>query len=170
MNMQTKTIATTIDVVNGQLTIATQGHAPIIVSLDAMTDDVVRHATLHGFKQKIVDAAALSRNPDTGRSATVEDKYNAMRAVYDQLLSGSWNKRAGDGSSTGSGGLLYRALCMLYPAKTPVDIKAFLDGKTKAEQATLRKNPKVALVIETLREAEWDEPDTDAMLDELNGE
>lgn len=169
-NETNKTITTTMDVGAGMLIISTIGHPEIVLMLDGGGAQLLRHAALHGFKQKIVDAAALSRNPDTGRSATVADKYNAMLAVYNQLLSGSWNKRAGDGSSTGSGGLLFRALCLLYPAKTPGDIKTFLDGKTKAEQATLRKNPKVARVIETLREEEADdETDTDAMLDELNG-
>jgi hypothetical protein len=170
-NETTKTITTTIDAPNGVLSIQTQGHMPIIVLLNDMADDVIRYATLHGFKQKIVDAAALSRNPDTGRSATVADKYNAMLTVYNQLMGGNWNKRVGDGTSTGNGGLLFRALCMLYPAKSQADIKTFLDGKTKSEQATLRKNPKVSAIIETLRDEDDNgETDTDAMLDELSND
>lgn len=166
-----KTISTAIDAPNGVLTISTMNHEAIVVTLDSMAEDVIRYATLHGFKQKIVDAAAMSRNPDTGRSATIADKYDAMLAVYRQLLGGSWNKRVGDGGATGNGGLLFRALCLLYPAKSQSDIKTFLDGKTKSEQATLRKNPRVEAIIETLRTEEYLEgTDTDAMLDELRSD
>mgnify|MGYP003450704267 CR=1 FL=1 len=100
-------------------------------------------------------------------SATVADKYAAMKEVYDRLLAGDWNKVRGDGS-TGSGGLLFRALCIAYAQKDPADIKAFLDGKTKAEQAALRKNPKIAAIIDTLREEEAGDVDTDEMLNELD--
>jgi hypothetical protein len=167
-NETTKTIQSTIEAgpVFGLL-IRTIGHNDIHVNPDNMTDEICRYAMLHGFKQKIVDAAALSRNPDTGRSATTEDKYNAMLSVYHQLMAGDWNKRAGDGS-TGAGGLLYRALCKMYTTRTPSDIKAFLDGKTKSEQAALRKNPRVAAIIEELREDDAEDGiDTESMLDSL---
>ena len=41
---------------------------------DALNGDVQQYAMMHGLKQKLVDAAAISRNPETGRAATVEDK------------------------------------------------------------------------------------------------
>ena len=33
---------------------------------------VQEQALFHGLKQKLVDAAAISRNPETGRSASIE--------------------------------------------------------------------------------------------------
>lgn len=162
----TKTISATIDQKAGTLSIQVLGYPAMHLSQGECSQEIETMALLHGFKQKIVDAAAIARNPDTGRSATVADKYAAMREVYDRLLSSEWNKVRGDGS-TGSGGLLFRALCIAYDRKDPSDIKAFLDGKTKAEQAALRKNPKIAAIIDTLREEDAGDVDTDEMLNEL---
>ena len=130
---------------------------------------IAQYALWHGLKQKLVDAAAISRNPETGRSATVADKYAAVKVVYDRLLAGEWN--APRGSGTGSGGLLFRALCAEYPSKTPEVLREWLAGKSKAEQAALRKNPKIAMRIEELRAAPADDgtTDTEELLSELDG-
>ena len=136
------------------------------LKISELSGEIQHHAMLHGLKQKLVDAAAISRNPDTGRSATIDDKYNAVREVYDRLLGGNWNKGRGDGSSSGNGGLLFRALCQMYPNKTPEALRAFLDGKTKSECAALRATPKIAAIIDTLRAPSGD-VDTDGLLAEL---
>ena len=136
------------------------------LKISELSDNIQRRAMLHGLKQKLVDAAAISCNLETGRSATIDDKYTAVREVYDRLLAGSWNKGRGDGSSTGNGGLLFRALCQMYPGKTPEALRAFLDGKTKSECAALRATPKIAAIIDTLRAPSGD-IDTDDLLSEL---
>lgn len=178
-NTTNKTINTTVRTDggltgNGSLRIDVVGFDPLMVQLRDLSDAMIEQAALHGLKQKIVDAAALSRNPDTGRSATAADKYNAMREVLDRVMAGEWNKARGDGSGTGSGGLLFAALCRIYSSKDVAEIRAFLDGKTAAEQAALRKNPKVAGVIETIKAERAkdapDDADTDDMLAELDGE
>ena len=138
----------------------------INLSVDELSNDIRHAALLHGLKQKLVDAAALSRISETGHSATIDDKYNAVREVYDRLLAGNWNKGRGDSSSTGNGGLLFRALCQMYPSKTPEALRAFLDGKTKSECAALRATPKIAAIIDTLRAPSGD-IDTDDLLSEL---
>lgn len=128
-------------------------------------------ALWHGVSAKLVDATAISRNPDTGRSASVEDKYNAAREVYERLLAGQWNKVRGDGTGTTSaGGLLFRALCLVYSTKTPEQIREYLKGKTLTEQAALRKSSKLASVIEELRAKDAkdaDPVDEDALFDGL---
>jgi hypothetical protein len=131
---------------------------------------VRQQALFHGLKQKLVDAAAISRNPETGRSATVADKYAAVKAVYDRLLIGQWNAPRGEGAS-GAGGLLFRALCVMFEGKKePHEVRAWLDGKTDAEQAALRKNDKVAAIIARIRpQAKPDAAiDTDALLNEIS--
>lgn len=133
-----------------------------------LSADITAAAIMHGLKQKLVDAAAISRDPSTGRAATIETKYNAVREVYDRLLAGQWNKNREAGSG-GAGGLLFRALVSLYPTKTPEQLREYLDGKTPAEQAALRKNPKIADAIATLR-ATSDGSDSDGLLAELEQE
>lgn len=134
-----------------------------------LSADMRAHATIHGLKQKLVDAAAISRNTETGRAASVADKFEAVKEVYDRLLSGEWNKRREGGAGV-SGGLLFRALCRMYEGKkTPDDIRAFLEAKTDAEKAALRKNSKVAAIIEEIRaeSAKGDAADSDELLADL---
>lgn len=123
----------------------------IAVTASQLTQDILERAVWHGISAKLVDATAISRNPDTGRSASVDDKYNAAREVYERLLAGQWNKVRGDGTGTGAGGLLFRALCIAYPTKTPEQIRAYLATKNLSEQATMRKSDKLATIIEDLR-------------------
>jgi hypothetical protein len=158
----------TIEAPTGFIHLVFGSGATLTIATNELSPTIRGQAMLHGLKQKLVDAAAISRNPDTGRSATIDDKYNAVREVYDRLLSGQWNKIRDGGSGT-KGGLLFRALCMLYPDKTAEAIRAFLDKKTAAEKTALRNTKKIADIILTLKDDEaGDEVDTDAMLDELN--
>ena len=110
---------------------------------------VQEQALFHGLKQKLVDAAAISRNPETGRSASIEDKYQAVKTVYDRLIAGHWNAVRGEG---GTGGLLFAALCRMYAGrKTEDELREWLGTKDKKAQAELRKNPKVAAIIEQIK-------------------
>ena len=124
-----------------------------VISIDAMslTPEIREAAMMHGLKQKIGDAGAISRNPDTGRSATTADKLAAMEEVRERLLSGAWNKGRESGDGSGSGGLLFRALCRVKADRTPEQIRAYLDGLDKAQQAALRKVPAVAAAIDAIR-------------------
>lgn len=138
------------------------------ITASQLQPSIMEYAIFHGLKQKLVDAAAISRNPETGRSATVEDKYQAVKAVYDRLLAGQWNaNREGGGNA---GGLLFQALCRMYQGrKTPEELRAFLADKTDAEKTALRKNPRVAQVIEEIRAEQGKAAniDTDELLAEL---
>ena len=143
----------------------------LILRATDLSPTIVAQAIVHGLKQKLVDAAAISRNTETGRAASVQDKYDAVKEVYDRLLSGEWNKRR-EGGSGGPGGLLFRALCRMYDGKkTADDSRAFLDAKTDAEKAALRKNSKVAAIIEEIRaeSAKDGDVNTDDLLADLEG-
>ena len=137
------------------------------ITANQLQHSVMEYAIFHGLKQKLVDAAAISRNPETGRSASIDDKFQAVKAVYDRLLAGQWNAtREGGGQP---GGLLFKALCRMYSTKSPEQIMAYLAGKTDAEKTALRKNPKVAAIIVEIR-AETGKAaniDTDELLGEL---
>ena len=122
----------------------------------------------HGLSQKLGDGTAIGRDPDTGRSATISDKWNALVEVYSRLLGGEWNAvREGGGNA---GGLLYRALLRYFADKrTPEQVREWLNGKTDAEKAALRKNAKIAkIILDIQAEGADDTIDTDEMLDELD--
>ena len=133
-----------------------------------LTNSILEQAVWHGLKQKLVDAAAISRNPETGRAASVEDKYQAVKTVYDRLLSGQWNAVREGGTATG--GLLLQALVRMYQGrKTPDQLREFLADKSDAEKTALRKNPRVAGIIDDIR-AETGKTtsiDADELLSEL---
>ena len=167
MDTTKRNAAITATIIGNTLALTFANGETLIMRGDTLNSDVQQYAMMHGLKQKLVDAAAISRNPENGRAATIEDKFAAVKAVYDRLLVGQWNAtREGGGQS---GGLLFKALCRLYSNKSPEQIAAFLAGKTDAEKTALRQNPKVASIIEAIR-AETGKAaniDTDELLAEL---
>lgn len=150
------------DIYGTVLTFTFADGAEIVIDASELSPEVQRDAMMHGLKQKIGDAAAMSRNPDTGASATLTDKRNAMTEVRDRLVSGAWNKTRDGASSGGGSGLLFRALCEYKASTPPEQLRAWLQGKDKAEQAKLRKIPAIATIIERMR-AEISSVDEDAL-------
>lgn len=140
----------------------------LAITASQLANNVMEYAIFHGLKQKLVDAAAISRNPETGRAASVEDKFQAVKTVFDRLLAGQWNAVREGGGATG--GLLLQALVRMYAGrKTPEQLREFLADKSDAEKTALRKNPRVAQIIEEIR-AETGKAaniDTDGLLGEL---
>ena len=170
---------------NAQIAVSRVGNDKLVFSFadgqglsihaDQLTPEIRHEAIMHGLKQKIGDAAAIGRNPETGRSATLSDKHAAMRAVIERLQAGAWNAERGEGGSP-AGGLLFAALVRMYAGKKSDDaIRAFLAGKDDKQKAALRKNPRVAEIIEEIKaeraadNADGEEPGAD-LLDELDGD
>lgn len=149
----TRTPAISAEINGTRLVFTGDNGRELAVSVEQLDDSIRTQAMMHGLKQKIGDAAAISRNPDTGRSATTDDKFDAMAEVLNRLLSGQWNKTR-EGGDGGAGGLLFKALCKVKADKTPAEVRAYLDGRTKEEQAALRKVPVIAAAIEEIRAAQ----------------
>jgi hypothetical protein len=169
---------------NAQIAVSRVGHDELVFTfadgqdlrIDAgkLTNDIRHEAIMHGLKQKIGDAAAIGRNPETGRSATLSDKRAAMRAVVERLQAGAWNAERGEGGAP-AGGLLFAALVRMYAGKkSDEDIRTFLAGKDDKQKAALRKNPRVAEIIEQIKAEraasgdDGEEPGAE-LLDELDG-
>lgn len=165
---QKSAIAATIE--GGLLTLSFVNGKKIEVNSRTLDPTIAMHATMHGLKQKLVDAAAISRNTDTGRAASVEDKYQAVLAVFERITdkdAPSWNAVREGGAGAG-GGLLLRALVQMYAGKKTKDqLVEYLETKTAAEKTALRKNPKIAAIIDSMREVD-ETIDTDALLGELS--
>lgn len=164
----TPTIEATVtgtDLLTASLALMFSNGEALHVSPATLSEEIRHAAMMHGLKQKLVDAAAIARNQETGKSATVVDKYNAVREVCERLKAGQWNKPR-EGVSA-AGGLLLRAL-MEFSGKAKPDAEAWLAVKTDAERAALRKNPRIAAIIASLKpEPSTSDIDTDALLGEL---
>jgi hypothetical protein len=165
MNATKKQPAITTTTNDNVLSLVFANGKQLDLDVTKLSVEIHAQAMLHGLKQKLVDAAAISCDPATGRAATIETKFEAVKEVFDRLLQGDWNKKREAG--TQSGGLLFRALVKMYDGrKTPEEIKSFLASKTEAEKLALRKNEKVAAIIDELRvtSQKVDGIDTDELL------
>jgi hypothetical protein len=151
-----------------KVTVVVVGFEPMELTPMQLSADCHAAATIHGITQKLVDAAAISRNTETGKPATAADKYAAIKEVYDRLVAGGpWNAEREGGTS---GGILFAALCRLYDGKrTAEQVREFLAGKTDAEKTALRGNPKVADVVRAIEaeRAEKTGVDSDEQLTQL---
>lgn len=151
---RTPALSVTVDEAAQSLTLTFgDGREPVTINPAEFSEDVRAYAMLHGFKQKLVDAAAIPRDTETGRSATPAQKADAVMTVLNTLRVGHWNKPRGEGSGTASaGGLLYRALCRMYAGKMDAEaVRAWLAGKDKEQQAALRGNARIAAIIAEIK-------------------
>ena len=140
---------------------------------ETLAPEIQRAALLHGLKQKLVDAAAISRDTATGRAATIVTKFDAVKEIFDRITGAggeapSWNKPRAGGAG-GQGGLLARAIAR-YKNVEVAAAKAYLDRLTDAQKQALRVDPRIATIINELR-MESAKPagiDTDALLGGLD--
>lgn len=141
--------AISIDVFKSVITLTFANGKALELDTATCSEAIREAAMFHGFKQKLADAAAIARNPDTGASATIDDKYNAVKEVFDRISSpdGQWNKNREGGEA--SPNLLIRAL-MEYKNADRERIVAWLDGKSKEELAAVRKVPAIATIMARL--------------------
>lgn len=122
----------------------------VAITAEQLLGPIYAEAAMHGIKQKVNDAAAMSRNPETGQSATDADKVAAMREVMQRLLSGEWNAKRGDGESNSS--LLLRAILRAYPEKNAEKVREWLKSRSDAEKkAMLEKNPAIKSAADAIR-------------------
>lgn len=167
-------ITTTISADYRYLTLDFANGKQLVIDVDTLDDSIRKQSTIHGLKQKHVDAAAISRDPVTGGTADIETKYQAVLDVYNRITDSEnpqWNKQRGDGTgSSGGNGLLFRALVRLYPGKTAEFLQAYIAGKTKQEQAALRASKKISAMIEIIKSEtiKTTGVDVDSLLDELD--
>jgi hypothetical protein len=133
------------------------------------------YAETHGWVQRISDAAAISRDPETGKPASPADKLAAMQTLVDHYESGSeeWS-RVGQGG--GGKSLTIEAIArikgMAYDvaeAECAKFAEAKFGGDSKKALAYLRTGERVAREMEAMRRERAPAPkiDADKALDEI---
>ena len=142
----------TVSIAHGELVLTFADQTTATLSTHDLSPDILSQALLHGLKQKLVDAAAIARNVDTGASATTADKKEAVMEIHSRLLEGAWNKgrTAGDGMS-GKGSILLLALQRLQPNRDAVELAEWLKARTDAERAALAKNAKILPHVQAIQ-------------------
>lgn len=140
--------------IEGQLVkFAVKGAGDLVLDLAKVNSANRARAELHGFVQRISDAAAMARDSKTGASATPQQKFEAMKRLVEHYESGSeeWSPAR---STEGVGRpkvdrdkeLLAVALGIHAKDKDTGTIAQFVQG-LKKEQVT------ALLVSEQLKEA-----------------
>jgi hypothetical protein len=160
----------TADITGTILTLTFSHGEALEIDAAKLTPEIQMQAMLHGLKQKTVDAAAIARDLDTGRSATIADKFAAVKEVADRITGEqpSWNK-VREAGATSSNSLLVRAI-MELTGKPRATVENDLEARSKEERAALRKNARVATIIVRLQSEKADSSiDTDSLLEELIG-
>jgi hypothetical protein len=155
--------------VDGELVVTFGDGSCVVVNREAMPAAICEQAMWHGFKQKLIDAAAIPRNTETGRSATLAEKIAAVREVFDRLLAGEWNKVREGGGGTSDQALLVDALCRLQPNAVRGDVMAKVKAMTVEERNALMVHKKVANIIDVIRAERAKGADGDAILAGLIG-
>lgn len=142
------------DIFGSELTLNFSNGKELTISIDMLSPAIRQQAIMHGLKQKLIDAAAIARNTESGQSATVDDKYNAVKTVFDRLTreGGTWNA-VREGEAKAAGGIFLRAV-MELTGKTKAQIDNAMATYTKEQIAALKKNQKVMDIMHRLeREA-----------------
>ena len=140
-------------IVGDTLTIAFSNGKTLSIRASDCNRENAEYAALHGLKQKLMDAAAIVRNTDTGASATIEDKYDAVAEIHSRLMdpNGTWNKVRGDGTGTAQGtGMLVRALMEMF-GKNEDDTRELLDACSDDEVKALRQDARVVALMAKYR-------------------
>ena len=166
----------TVSIAHGELVLTFADQTAVTLSTRDLSPEILSQALLHGLKQKLVDAAAIARNLDTGASATTADKKGAVMEIHTRLLEGAWNKGrvAGDGTS-GKGSILLLALQRLQPNRDVVELAEWLKARTDAERAALAKNAKILPHVQAIQAeraaaaAKRSGVDSDELLNDLLG-
>lgn len=166
-------ISTRHDATGITFTVAGVGDIPLPFA--ELSHTVRERAMVHGLIQRISDAAALSRDPDTGKPATPQAKFDEMARLVAHYRTGTgdWSiRREGGGGESREGGVTLRALANVQKTdvatmREKIERMAEKNGTTtRAILAKLATQSAVAAEIARLKSATV-AVDADELLAEL---
>lgn len=160
---------------DGKMQIDVLGAGSILFDKAKASRECRAHAEDHGWEQRLRDAAAISRDDETGKPATPADKFARVQALADYYMTGAteW-ARVGHGGGGRSITIeaIARVKGMEYEA-VEAEVAEFAKkkyaGDTKKALAFLREGKRVMEAIAAIRAERQTAPkvDADAALDDL---
>lgn len=159
------------DVFGSTITVNFSTGEELSVDVATLAPNIIRDAVLIAVKNKLIDAAAIPRDKETGRTADVSDKYRAVHAVFTRItdpINPQWNAIKAKSEAAAGSNLLIRAL-MQMSGKTKQAVESQLESMTKEQRAVLKKNSKVAKIILELQLAGLQENEEKQAEDLLSG-
>lgn len=157
------------EIVEGGVKFKVAGVGELHLELSRVSAENKEYATLHGFIQRITDAAALSRDGATGKSASPQEKFDAMKVLVEHYNSGAtgWNLSGGERGPSEEVKLLVEALSEVYPTKGKDELTAWVRKRSKAEVIALSEQENLKTIITRLRGERAKGVDAAALLGEL---
>lgn len=122
------------DVDGSVVTLTFANGKSIVLDVEELSDGVRTVALTSRIVAKLIDAAAISRDPKTGKSASIEEKFAAVQSVF-QMISGPagvWSQRGEGGESSG---ILLQAFYRAYPAKNKGAVTEYYQKLSKEQRA-----------------------------------
>jgi hypothetical protein len=128
------------------------GQPSIEVTIPQLSDDIQRQLALHGLAQKLVDAAARLRNPDTGAPAPWDEKHRMVRRVADALLAGDWTLRP---EKIGADAITADRVQAVADARKldTETVRAWLNDISAAQRTLVFAHPSVMVALAAIRAA-----------------
>ena len=101
-----------VDEATGAITFRVAGAGEFTFDPSTCSDAVERRATIHGYIQRISDAAAMSRNPANGQRVDPTMRLAAMRRIADHYASGAetWAIPRAEGAAVGLSSIILAAV------------------------------------------------------------
>jgi hypothetical protein len=162
----------------GMLVFDVLGAGKLTLDLGKVHPDILTRAAIHGFKQRISDAAAIPCDPETGHPATALEKYENMARLVDHYNSGAaeWNRARATGEGKGqNASKTLTAIMNVYKladieaAKTYVEKTAVKRGIEYGEALALwRSSDKIKEELARMAMAAPTKINADDLLSELN--
>jgi len=153
-----------------------KGAGTLRLTVNKLHEKIHARAAIHGMVQRVSDAAAIPRDTKTGKSATPQEKFNAMAQLVNHYESGSaeWNRKGGErGPRELTGAALLRAALELWqPEKGATKIQEFVKGLKQSQIAALLGSAELKEQVEKARSEELkrqttEEVDAEELLSEL---
>ena len=147
--------------IEGQLVkFAVKGAGELVLDVAKVHVANRTRAEMHGFVQRISDAAAMARDSKTGASATPQEKFEAMRRLVEHYMAGGeeWSPaRSVEGvgrpkSENPQARLLRAALKLFNPAKDEGVIAVFVKERNAAQITALVLSEQLKEAVELARE------------------
>lgn len=134
----------------------------LVLDLARLHGDISAKALVHGMVQRVADAAAIPRDTKTGKSASPQEKLEAMAELVNHYNSGSGDWRIG-GKREGRSFLLL-ALCEFRADKTREELQEWLKALTDNQKKALENDPRIKPKIDTMRAQGTEQVDTEELL------
>ena len=147
--------------IEGQLVkFAVKGAGELVLDVAKVHAANRKRAEMHGFVQRVSDAAAMARDSKTGASATPQEKFEAMKRLVEHYMGGAeeWSPaRSVEGvgrpkSENPQARLLRVALSLFNPEKSAETIAQFVKERNAAQITALLLSEQLKVSVELARE------------------